>query len=279
MLHRFAIHTVMGTAASLFLVAAAMADGPAAPIPLAVVGPPLPTTVIGDAKHCPTNLAPAAKPSAERAEFHLRAGEPSSITLSDRRGGHVCGGSLFVVPEAGLGYAARLTPGDWCAAQLFRIDPRTQPAVQLVRTDDHTDLNELICAVQQNAPASSRLSIGRNARLANVRVEVGSDGLCGKFVPVSQSGSGNPIESGVKQWIRLHFRTLAMTVENGQTREVWSICDVNLAFTPTKGTAYFLDSNRSLSSCVAQLLEADAEGTVVVTQTEHPSDSTCGAAH
>lgn len=277
MLHRFAAQTVTASAASLLL-AVAMAEGPAAPVPLAVVGPPLPTTVIGDAKHCPTNLAPTAKPSAARTEFNLRAGEPASITLSERRGGHLCGGSLYLVPEAGLGYAARLTPGDWCAAQLFRIDAHAQPPVQLMRTDDHADLNELLCA-QQNAPASSRLAVGRNAHLANVRVEVGADGLCGKFVPVSQSGSGNQIESGVKQWIRLHFRTLATTVDNGTTRDILSICDVAFAFTPTRGTAYFLDSNRGLDICKAQLLEADAQGAVVVAQTEPANESACGPAH
>lgn len=276
MTHRLMVRTVMGMAAALVFVGASRADEQLATPVLAVVGSPLPTTVIGDPRHCPMKVAQVAKRSGDRVEFSLLARQPASITLTTRRGGDVCGGSLYVVPEAGLNYAARLTPGELCAAQLFRIDPHAEPPVQLLQTDNHPELNELICATQEGPDESSRLSVGRNVRNGNVRVEIGTDGYCGKFTHVSPSESGIALASGAKQWIRLKFRHTGVTsTGNGGVGHFLSACDVGLAFTPIAGAAYMIDAGGNLARCEVRLLKADATGALALTPIEPMGDSNC----
>ena len=266
-------------ATAVLPVSASVADEHATVV-LAVVGAPQPSTVIGDARHCPTKVAPLAKVGGDKVEYPLAAREPTSITLTALRGGIICGGSLYIVPEAGLGYAVRLTPGTPCAAQLFRIDPHAQPPVQLLQTDNHPELNEVICAAQQGSAGASRLSVGRNARAKNVHVEIGTGGSCGKFAGVSQSESGVELASGVKQWIQLQFRSAGKPHEyNGGIAITHNSCDVNFAFTPIAGAAYLIDSGANQAHCEARLLRADVDGTIAVAPVEPVSDSNCKPAN
>jgi len=262
--------------AAMLLVSASVAEEPVATAVLAVVGAPPASAVIGDARHCPTKVAPLAKVGSDKVEYPLSTSEPASITLTAMRGGNVCGGSLYVVPEAGSDYAVRLTPGPLCAAQLFRLDPHAQPHVQLLQTDNHPELNEVICAMQHGSAGASRLSVGRNARIKNVRVEVGTGGSCGKFAALSQSDSGVELASGVKLWVQLKFRSEAKPYsDNGGMGIAFSSCKVNFAFTPIAGSAYLIDSGSNQVHCDARLLKADADGSIAVTPVERVSDSNC----
>jgi hypothetical protein len=261
---------ILEIVAFALIVAPVLADDPAATVPLVIIGSPLPTAIIGDAQHCPTGLAPSEKLAADQIRFHLRSGDRASITLSDRRDGRLCGGSLNIVPETGKYYAARLTPGRLCEAQLIRIDPNAKPSTTLIGHDNHPELDKLICATQQGAPESSRFSAANQSGGA-VTMEIGTDGICGKFVRVDrENASGVELGSGMKTWVHVMFR---IYLANGIIG--LNACDVKLAFTPTKGFSYFVDYGEGAGHCMVQLLQADGASAVVMTPTEKVPAQPC----
>jgi hypothetical protein len=266
-MRRTMIQSLMGLAAAVLFAGVGDTDDQMPPATLAVVGSPLSEISIGDARHCPRQVTPLAKPGSDRIEFSLAAREPASISLTTRRGGAICGGSLYVVPESGIGYAARLTPGYLCAAQLFRIDPHAQTPVQLLQTDNHPELDALVCATAQGSPGTGRLSVGRNARRMNVLVEIASGGSCPKFEQVSPNDSGIELPSGVQQLLRLKFRVVAGTGLR--------YCDLNVAFTPLAGAAYLVDATEDPSICQVRVMRADAGGTLSIVPLERAPDADC----
>ncbi len=278
-MRRLIVRNLIGVVAALLCSSVSVSAEQKGSVTLAVVGTPMPNTVIGDARHCPMKPAPVAKPSGDRVEFSLLAGQPSSITLSARRGGDVCGGSLYLVPEAGLGYVARLTPGGLCAAQLFRVDPHAQPPIQLRGTDNHPDLNDVICAAQEGSPGTSRLAIGRNARRSSLRVEIGSGGDCGKFDHVSPGESGIELASGIPQWIRLKFRTLAGFSGGVGGSASLTSCDLSIKFTPSAGATYMIETDDNSQRCEVRLEMADARGDLSMMPIELAGNTNCKSAH
>jgi hypothetical protein len=266
-MHRTIIRTWIGVAASLLSIRVAMAEEQKESVVLAVMGSPIPQTVFGDARHCPVTVAPVAKPAGDRIEYSLPAREPVSITLTTARGGEVCGGSLYVLPEPGLGYAARLTPGGRCAAEFFRINPLAKPAVQLIKTDNHPELNELLCATQQGASETSRLTIGPNAQYDKARIEIDRGGDCDNFSHISPSNSGIELVSGTPRWIRTKFRV-------PQTDALY-VCDVSIKFTPEAGAAYLIEAGDNKDRCEVQLFKADVAGTLLTVRLEGKGDANC----
>lgn len=241
---------------------AAFSAEPAANVPLAVIGTPLPTVEIGDAKHCPTNVTPT-RPAADRMQVSLVAGQPVAITLSAERGGLICGGSVYVTPGDGLIYAARLTPGNACATELFQIDPKTRAAPLLIRSDDHPQLNQLICATQNGPRESSRFSAAGRAG-GVTRLELSTAGSCGPFSRVNyKDPSGVELVAGVKVWVQMKFRSF-----NYSAGVEERTCDLNFAFTPSEGGAYFVDYAADKAGCQVHLLREDEAGVVSPTGLE-----------
>jgi hypothetical protein len=274
MLHAVA-RNLVEIATFALIASPALADERATTVPLVIIGSPLPTAVIGDARHCPTGLVPSATVHADQVQFRLRTGEPASITLSDRRGARLCGGSLHIVPEAGTYYAARLTPGPSCEAQLFRIDPNANPPTTLLGSDNRPELDELICATQRGAPESSRFSAanlsGANLSGEAVAIEVGTDGICGKLSKVDrEKASGVELVSGVKTWVHVMFRNY-----NFGGMNVLNACDVKFAFTPTRGASYFIEYSAGASECSTHLLQTDETSAVAKTPVEKVAAQQC----
>ena len=245
-----------------------------------VMGSPPPNAVIGDSQRCRTDLAPANS-LADRVEYQLPTERPFSIAVAEERRGQLCGGSFYVFPESGVGYAVRLTlDKQFCAAQLFRLDPRAEVHALLIRTDNHPQLDELICATQRGTPGSSRLSVGgrfTGVSVSGVKAEIGDDGFCGKFAQINaEEASGVELASGMKRWFRLQFRSKQVTTALNQTI---AACDLSFAFTPSAGTSYFIDYAANLGHCEAKLLRAERTGTILPAPIESMPKGLCSASH
>jgi hypothetical protein len=248
--------------------------------PVFVMGAPPPTVVIGDPQHCRIDLAPVNR-LADRVEYRVPTEQPFSIAVAEERRGQLCGGSFYVLPEAGVGYAVRLTlDKQFCAAQLFRLDPRAEIHALLVRTDNHPQLDELICATQRSTPGSSRFSVGgrfTGVTVSDVKTAIGDEGFCGRFAQVNaEKASGVELASGMKHWFRLQFRSKQVATAMSQTI---ATCDLSFAFTPSVATSYFIDYAANLGHCEAKLLRAERTGTILPAPIENAPKGACSASH
>jgi hypothetical protein len=192
------------------------------------------------------------------------------------RGRVLCGGSLSLVPEAGRGYAARLTPGNNCEEQLFRIDPRAQPPMLLLQTDNHpqdSNMEELICATRRGPPRLSRLAVGGNiGGLTGTKVEIGTGGYCGNFDDGVERAPSVDLAPDVKHWVRLKFPELR--------------CELTFNFTPVAGAAYFVQQDETYYfrepgqiKCEAHLLRIDAADTISPEPIEGEPNRLCFLSH
>jgi hypothetical protein len=258
---------------------ASQAGEPAATASVFVIGSPPEAVVIGDTQHCRTGLAPANRLAVDRVEYRVKVGEPFSISVSDKRHGQLCGGSFYILPEIGLGYAVRLTlDKQYCAAQLFRLDPRAQVHALLLRSDTHPQLDELICASQRGTIGSSRLSLGgrfSDMDVSDVKAEIGDNGFCGKFDAINaKQPSGVELSSNTEHWIRLHFSGRSVLTALNQTR---ISCDLQFAFAAVSATSYFIDYSADFGQCDAKLLRIERTGEVRPQPVESAPSEPCSA--